>query len=73
MDFRNEKPTYLKSLKPMKSEWTGFLFVLNLILSLKSPELYLDIRFISVPNKGRDNSFIIKGCLLLTRNLTLWT
>lgn len=41
MDYKNEKPNDLKSLKDMKSEQTGFLFVLNLILSLKSPVLYL--------------------------------
>lgn len=43
--YKNEKPNYWKSLKDVKSEQTGFLFVLNLMLSLKSPELGL-----SVPN-----------------------
>lgn len=43
---KNEKAKYWKSLKDLKSEQTGFLFVLSLMLSLTSRELHLDIRFI---------------------------
>lgn len=35
--YKNEKSNYWKSLKDMKSEQTGFLFVLNRMLSLKAP------------------------------------
>lgn len=66
MDYKNEKLNYLKSLKDMKrkkvSKTGFFFFAWNLILSLKSLELYLNIRFIFVPSNGTI-PLIIKGCL----------
>lgn len=68
--YKNEKPNYWKSLKDMKSEQTGFLFVLSLMLSLKSPELYLDIRFICPQLKT--GTIYYKGLLTTNQNyLTL--
>lgn len=69
MDFKNEESNYLKPLKDMKRKTKvskqGLFFVWNLILSLKSPELYLELGLSVFSVRDRDNSFIIKGCLQL--------